>query len=132
MTKKILAFGLLVIIPLSMTAWSMAKVEMNGSYVWTASPGDPGDLRAEFTSNGEDKWDVSFYFRFNGQNHIYTGTAEGSLKNGGLSGKVHNERKSRNWTFTGQVSNGKFEGTHTEHYRNGSSKRTGTLALRVK
>jgi hypothetical protein len=133
MLKKSLVLGLLALISLgTAAAWQLAKVEMDGSYVWNVSPRDPGNLRAEFTPNGDNQWNVSFYFRFNGQNHVYTGTASGNLENGPLTGEVANESKRRNWTFEGNCSNGKFTGTHTEIYRDGGTKRTGTLELAVK
>ena len=103
-------------------------VTMNGSYLWTYNNGKPGDLRAVFTPNGEGKFNVSFYFKFDGQNHTYTGTAEGSLDNGALKGSVTNENKRRTFTFEGTCTNGKFEGNHAETTK-GRAGRTGTMKL---
>ena len=55
-----------------------------------------------FTPTGEATWDVSFSFQFQGS-HTFSGTAEGSLKNGKLEGTVLNERETRSFDFRGTV-----------------------------
>ncbi len=86
---------------------------LTGEFVWTHR-GNRGDLEAVFTATGQETWDVSFHFTFRGTPHTYTGTAEGSLSEGALSGKVLNENKKRTFTFTGAFKNGEFRGTHAE------------------
>ena len=87
-------------------------------------------LRAEFTPREELEWDVVFYFRFNGRNHEYSGTAKGSLLEGPLRGQVRNESGQRTFTFDGEFKKGKFRGTHAE-LRRGRESRTGTLSLQA-
>jgi hypothetical protein len=103
---------------------------LNGQYVWNYQNEKPGDLEAVFTPAGEDKWDVAFHFEFNGAGHTYSGTAEGSLSEGKLEGKVQNEARKRTFTFTGAFEAGEFKGTHAELNSEGKPFDTGTLTLR--
>jgi hypothetical protein len=88
-----------------------------------------GDVTADFTATGSDTWDVAFHFRFDGQRHVYRGTAQGSLTAGRLAGEVATENGGRRFSFDGAFSQGWFRGTHYEVKR-GRSERTGTLTLR--
>ncbi|MDJ0836395.1 MAG: hypothetical protein QNK37_07730 [Acidobacteriota bacterium] len=118
-------------IPLGFTATPGPEMyTMEGSYVWTYSRKSPGKLKAEFTHKRGDRWSVVFYFRFDGRNRVYKGTAEGNLENGSLKGTVKNENKQRTFTFQGTSIEGKFSGTHAEIKRNGE-KKTGTLKLNL-
>jgi hypothetical protein len=100
---------------------------LTGEYWWEES-NRGGDLRSVFTPTDEGTWDVVFYFTFSGESHVYRGTAQGSLTQGALSGKVVNESKRRTFTFEGIVKDGVFEGTHAEIYGSFASE-TGTLTL---
>ena len=100
---------------------------MNGSFHWTARD-YKGDIRAVFTPAGEGKWAVAFYFEFSNSDHVYEGTAEGSLDNGDLKGSVKNDSKKRSFTFVGACANGTFTGTHEEIGRKGP-RDTGTIEL---
>lgn len=102
---------------------------LTGEYVWDQR-GKSGALRAEFKATDEaGKFDVSFYFEFRGEDHIYSGSAEGSLSEGKLAGEVKNEDKRRTFTFTGEFDEaGKFSGTHAEIGERGTFD-TGTLTL---
>lgn len=124
LTLLLAAFGLAV----------SAKVEkaetpttLEGQYEWTHQK-EPGDLKAVFSAAGEEAWDVSFHFTFNGEAHTYKGTAEGSLTEGDLAGEVKNENGRRTFIFKGKVADGSFSGEHAEIRRNGE-RRTGTLTL---
>ena len=86
-------------------------------------------LRAEFTPSGrEGRWEVVFHFRFNGAQHAYRGTAEGSLDQGALRGSVQGGRR-RTFSFAGNLSGGVFEGTHAEEGGRRGGGRTGRLTL---
>jgi len=98
-----------------------------GEFVWNQR-GNRGDLEAVFTATGEGTWDVTFRFSFRGSPHLYQGTAEGSLTEGDLSGKVLNESKKRTFTFTGAFKDGEFRGTHAE-IEGRRKVDTGTLTL---
>ncbi len=121
----VLALALLLAAPATFAEENETK--MSGSYVWTN--GGAGDLEVVFTPDGENRWNVSFYFEFRGQDHVYTGTAEGSLSDGALAGRVTNENQRRNWNFSGTFTDGKFEGTHEEIGRDGKTFDTGTMKL---
>ncbi|CAM2006636.1 hypothetical protein [Acanthopleuribacter pedis] len=108
-----------------------AKTTLTGSYVWNHIPNEPGNLKAVFTPKGEKTYDVAFYFKFDGVNHVYSGTATGSLEDGNLEGKVKNENKRRTFTFSGTCKKGSFSGVHSEIGRSGE-KKTGTLTLAAK
>jgi hypothetical protein len=102
---------------------------VKGEYVWTKG-GESGELEAVFTPAGEDAWDVAFHFTFKGDAHVYSGTAQGALSTGDLSGKVRNENKRRTFTFAGQVEKGVFTGTHAEIKDDGQTD-MGTLTLHI-
>jgi len=100
---------------------------LHGKFVWSVKDGS-GNLEAVFTPTGEATWSVDFHFNFRGDDHTYSGTAEGSLSEGALSGTVQNESKGRTWTFTGSFEDGAFSGTHAEIV-DGKAQPTGTLTL---
>ena len=126
----ILAAALLLLSPQMMAEDSAepASRTLNGSYKWDAR-GSEGDLEAVFTPTGDNTSNVSFNFEFRGKAHTYTGTAEGGLGEGALSGTVLNESKKRTFTFTGDFSDGEFSGTHAEMHGE-SEVETGTLTLK--
>ena len=98
-----------------------------GQYKWI-NMDKPGPLRAEFTATGESHWDVDFHFWFDGRDRTYSGTAEGSLSEGVIKGKVRNENNRRTFTFEAALRNGRLEGTHRETTPS-RARRTGTLRL---
>ncbi len=100
---------------------------LTGEYVWNRQD-VPTEIEAVFTPAGDAKWDVSFHFDFRNEGHIYTGTAEGSLTEGSLKGEVRNENKKRTFIFSGEFSDGVFNGTHAE-LRDGKKTDTGTIKL---
>ncbi len=100
---------------------------LTGEFFWSGR-GASGELEAVFTPTGEQAWDVSFHFEFRGRSHVYTGTAEGSLSQGELRGKVKNENKRRTFLFSGTVKDGRFRGNHAET-KGGREHSTGTLTL---
>ncbi len=102
-----------------------------GSYIWNRSTDKEGDLKAVFTSKGDSEYSVSFYFKFEGVDHVYSGTAKGSLQNGKLAGEVKDEKKEHTFTFAGMCKEGAFSGTHHVIGEKGESK-TGTLTLAAK
>ena len=105
---------------------------LHGNFVWEgAGESATGDLKSIFTGTGPGEWNVIFHFKYRGQAHVYTGTAAGSLTAGALEGKVMNEDKQRNFTFTGSFEDGVFRGTHAEIGRGRKDRiePTGTMTL---
>ena len=100
---------------------------LTGEFVWNHR-GNRGDLEAVFIATGQETWDVAFHFTFRGASHVYKGTAESSLSEGDLRGKVLNETKQRTFTFTGAFKDGEFRGTHAE-IEGQRVVQTGTLTL---
>jgi len=100
---------------------------LKGEFVWSHRD-NSGELEAVFTPTGENRWDVSFHFEFRGRSHTYSGTAEGSLTEGSLSGEVRNESEERTFTFKGKFKNSVFTGAHAET-TDGRAQPTGTLTL---
>lgn len=100
---------------------------LTGSYIWNAQ-GTESDLEAVFTPTGDNQWTVDFHFKFKRTSHVYSGTAEGSLTDGELSGTVQNDIKRRTFTFEGTVSEGVFRGTHAE-IEDGQAFDTGTMTF---
>lgn len=101
---------------------------LTGSYIWTRAGDKEGDLKAVFTAKSDNEYSVSFYFKFEGVDHVYSGTAKGSLKNGELAGEVKDEKKEHTFTFAGMCKEGAFSGTHHVISEKGENK-TGTLTL---
>jgi hypothetical protein len=101
--------------------------KLKGSYVWDQG-GTGGDLEAVFTPSGEGTWEVAFYFTFEGEDHIYKGTAKGSLTEGALEGQVDADKRPVTFSFEGSFAEGKFSGTHAQVREDGET-RTGTLTL---
>jgi len=95
------------------------------------SDGDEGgDLEAVFTPAGEDRWSVDFHFTFQGQPHVFSGTARGNLVDGELEGTVRTEDQRGTFTFRGAFADGVFYGTHAQLVEDGREQKTGTLTLR--
>ncbi len=98
---------------------------LTGKY---SSGNGSGPLEAVFQPIADGRWNVDFHFRFRGQSHTFSGTAEGSLSEGRLQGTVRNESRKRTFTFTGDFEQGRFRGTHSEIERRGPQS-TGSLTL---
>ena len=104
------------------------ETTLAGVFVWE-NGNTTGDLEAVFTPTDEGMWDVAFNFEFRGKPHTYSGSAEGSLSEGRIEGRVLNENKKRTFTFEGSFADGEFSGTHSE-VEGEKSFSTGTLTLR--
>ena len=99
----------------------------SGTYDW--KDGGSEKLVAEFVPSGENTWDVTFRFRWNGDDNKWTGTAEGILSDGEIvSGTATTGR--RNWVFEATIGDGVMRGQHTEKRKDGSSYETGTFEIR--
>ncbi|MEM7583436.1 MAG: hypothetical protein AAF560_08660 [Acidobacteriota bacterium] len=103
------------------------ETTMTGEYIWNRQD-VPTTIKAVFTPSGDARWDVSFYFKFREESHVYSGTAEGSLSEGALKGEVRNENKKRTFIFSGEFADGVFNGTHAE-MRDGKKRDTGTITF---
>ena len=130
MTRRVglLWLGMLCVAVAGLASGADSNRTLKGTYEWTNS-GKTGELKAIFTPTGEGKWDVAFHFEFEGQPHVYAGTAEGSLSEGALKGTVKTENKKRTFTFTGAIHDGTFTGTHADLSAEGEQP-TGTLTLK--
>ena len=128
----ILAIALLVALPgLAWAADGATETQtLEGEYVWKRQDKDiSGPLKAIFEATGEASWNVAFHFTFEDEEHVYEGTATGSLTDGPLAGEVMTDGdEPRPFSFTGEFVNGSFEGTHSG-MRDGETHRTGTLSL---
>lgn len=126
----LMALALLVTLPgLAVAEDAAADSEtLTGQFKWNRMD-DPGDIKAVFTATGENTWDVSFYFDFRDEPHVYTGTAEGSLTDGALKGKVMSDgEKPSPFSFEGKFVDGTFEGVH-HSLRDEEPAETGTITL---
>ena len=106
-------------------------VALSGSYHWERGEESvDGELEVALTATGEGTWDVSFSFDWEGEPHVFGGTARGSLT-GGLSGNVDSDDPSHplKFEFTGAFSDGAFAGTHGYFNREGELVPSGTLEL---
>ena len=109
---------------------SLDEVTLTGEYLWE-NMHHTGNLDARFTETGDREWDVEFRFVWEGDLHVYRGTAEGSLANGELRGNVvtDNPEWPRTFFFAGRFDDGRFTGLHTALQASGGSYPTGTLTL---
>ena len=121
---RLLAASLLLAAPVS-GADGHGSRTLEGEY---SSGFGNGTVRATFTPDGGRSWKVRFDFVFNGQPYTYRGTAEGSLEDGTVAGRVQNERRHRTFTFRGEFEDGVLRGTHAEIVR-GRERPTGKLVL---
>lgn len=130
MKKLALAIALTALVVLPTTGLKAADSHtLNGEFVWN-NEDQKGDLEAVFTPTGKKSWDVAFHFVWEGEPHVWKGTAEGKLDKGTLSGQVETdgEHKSQ-FVFKGKFDKqGQFEGTHAG-VRDGEERPTGTMTL---
>ena len=78
----------------------MAHKAGRESAVWQRSDGDhDGDVKAVFTETAKGQWDVAFHFEWEDGQHVYAGTATGSLTGGELRGRVENDNEERKAAF---------------------------------
>lgn len=103
---------------------------LQGEFIWERSDKNTsGPLRAVFESTGEATWNVAFHFTFDDKKHVYAGTAEGSLTEGKLHGRVMTDGEEPSpFEFEGTFAEGSFEGTHAS-LREGEPRPTGTITL---
>lgn len=130
MTRRVglLWLGMLCVAAAQLASGADRARTLKGTYEW-ADSGKGGPLEAVFTPVGEGKWEVAFHFEFDGEPHVYSGTAEGSLTEGRLKGAVKTENKKRTFTFSGAFRDGTFTGKHADMAPDGEHE-TGTLTLK--
>ncbi len=106
------------------------EVTLTGEFLWKHM-NHTGDLDAVFTRTGDRAWAVEFRFVWEGELHVYRGTAEGSLTDGELRGNVvrDNPERPQTFFFAGRFERGRFTGTHTALQASGGTHPTGTLTL---
>lgn len=123
----------LALVVATFASWSVfadtqpAAQTLKGSYMWEQAQ-ETGALEAIFTPDGAGHWKVAFHFTFQGEAHVYSGTADGSLTNGSLAGRVQTDSGKGVFTFSGEFKDGKFQGSHAR-LTAGNEERTGTLSL---
>ncbi|MDX1998193.1 MAG: hypothetical protein SF066_10785 [Thermoanaerobaculia bacterium] len=123
----------LALVVAAFVSWSVfadtqpAAQTLKGSYIWEQAQ-ETGALEAIFTPDGAGHWKVAFHFTFQGEAHVYSGTADGSLTNGSLAGRVQTDSGKGVFTFSGEFKDGKFQGSHAR-LTAGNEERTGTLSL---
>ena len=107
------------------------EVTLSGSYVWERpDETNEGELDAVFTPDGEGEWQVAFRFDWEGEPHVFEGTASGSFS-GDLTGNVASDDPSHplKFEFKGAFSAGTFSGTHGYFNSKGELVDSGTLKL---
>ncbi|MEM8996776.1 MAG: hypothetical protein AAGF23_18470, partial [Acidobacteriota bacterium] len=104
---------------------------MEGEFIWERTDKNiTGPLKAIFETTEEaNTWNVSFHFTFEGEPHVYSGTAKGELGTGALEGEVMSDGdKPAPFIFEGTFTDGKFSGTHAG-FRDGNRRPTGSMTL---
>lgn len=107
------------------------EIKLEGGFVWHRPEGNlDGKLEAVFTSTGSDRWDVSFHFEWEDGPHVWSGTAQGNLNSGDLSGKVLSDGDHQaEFEFNGSFEGSTFNGTHAQVRKTGEPRATGTMSL---
>lgn len=126
----LMSLALMITLPGLVVAEAPAADEttLTGEFKWNRMD-EPGPIKAVFTPAGDGKWDVSFYFDFRDEPHVYSGTAEGSLSEGALKGNVMSDgEKPSPFSFEGKFVDGTFEGVH-HSLRDEEPAETGTITL---
>lgn len=131
----------------ALTAEESAKKILTGTYTWEGGEPTSG-LTAEFTPAGEGHWKVTFRVKSEGGSSSYSGTADGKLGEGPLTGRVENDATRQTafafnsdftggqvaqnrevYTFKGEFKNGRLLATHFSLVDCKEEKETGTLDL---
>ena len=130
--RLLFIIGLCFTASLAMAAETKEKGHtVQGKFNWShkSQKGKQHDVKAVFTKTDKaDVYDVSFYFDWGKNPHIYSGQATGNLKDGMLKGTVKNDNKKRTFSFAGKCAKGAFEGTHKE-LRGKHETDTGTITF---
>jgi hypothetical protein len=92
------------------------EITLAGGYTSTLPPRDPDTLKAVLKSTGANKYDVTFTATFKGKPMIYTGTIEGDLKNGPITGQAKSADGKMSYTFNGASKDGAIA---CKHFKNG-------------
>lgn len=123
----VLASTLAMMASFVMAADGAAIETLTGEYQWNRQE-KPGPIKAVFVATDANEWDVSFYFTFREEDHVYSGKASGSLTDGSLRGEVMSDGENpRPFVFEGAFENGVFNGTHATQGEDGEE--TGTITL---
>ena len=108
------------------------EISFSGSFHWERPDGEEfdGELSAVFTPEKDGEWAVAFEFDWEGEPHVFLGSASGSLS-GELSGKAASDDPGHplKFEFKGAFSDGTFSGTHGYFNREGDLVDSGTLEL---
>jgi hypothetical protein len=129
MVKQVSITLLIAIIGLiSFNAFSADKVTMSGTY--KSIKYGSGPMTGVFTKTASKKYDAVFNFTWKKKNYTYSGTVEGNLKKGNISGIIFNETKKRRFIFKAKTSNGKICGTQWETYGKRKKKPRGTFEIK--
>ena len=105
-------------------------VTMSGTFVWNGKKGKKHELKAVFTPAGQNKWTVAFTAKWGKGYPKYTGTAEGDLRNGKVTGEAQNAKKKRKWTFTGAGKDGTLTCSHAE-IKGKNQKQSGSFTIKA-
>ena len=128
-----LVWGLMVVLMAVGGVVAAEDVTLNGSFVWEREDDNrTGDLKAIFTPTGDSEWDVTFRFEWEDEDHVYKGTASGSLSDGDLNGAVEGDNEGdhkMSFRFEGSFADGTFTGTHSYLNKEGEAQPSGTLTL---
>jgi hypothetical protein len=126
-----LVLGLVVCLIAVEGTFAGDEMKLEGGFVWHHTEGNlEGKLEAVFTSTGANQWKVSFHFNWEEVPHVWSGTAQGNLRSGDLSGEVvSDDDQQAEFKFKGTFEGGRFNGTHAQVRKNGGLRATGTLSL---
>ena len=128
--KNLLACSIVIVVACLFTASSFAAepITMKGTY--KSIKYGSGPMTGTFTKTADEKYDAVFTFVWKKKNHTYSGTVEGNLSKGKVSGIIFNETKKRRFIFKAKVADGKIKGTQWETYGPKKKKPRGTFEIK--
>lgn len=134
MKHAIRLIALLGLFALAFTpGFSGEDVTLEGGFVWVRDDGSSeGDLKAVLTPTGEGEWDVSFYFDWEDEARVFSGSCRGSLAGDWSGDIVSDGDQESKFKFSGTFKDGMFSGTHGWVGEDGEFSEAGTMTLSAK
>lgn len=110
------------------------KLEYAGTFVWNKKSRNiykkKFPLKAILTPDGKGKWHIEFSFTWEKKPHVFTGSLNGDLKDGAITGFAERGKGKMRWTFSGAASKGAIFCEHRHVLRkNRGARTTGTFEL---
>ena len=105
------------------------ELVLHGTFTWANERGQSHELEAKLTPTGTNAWQVVWNFNWKQHPLTFTGTVQGDLRHGPVTGTGDMADGKRRFTFEGTAQDGAIKFEHYEVTKHKS--RTGTGELRL-